>query len=54
MACMFNSHVQTVNGLPVVPAKGSNCDCGKMVSNIDAVTSQQIWQYSPTGRLVGR
>ena len=51
--CQFNQHVHTLSGLPVVPVKGTICDCGKMVSNVDS-TGAQIWQYSPTGQLKGR
>ena len=55
--CFFNLHQQTVinGGLPVArPASGSACDCGECVATYDTGTGALYWQWTPTGRLVGR
>ena len=54
---MFNNHQQTVEtgGIPnAAPVAGSACDCGETVATYDSGTGKLTWQFTPSGRLVGR
>jgi len=54
MACMFNQHNVSVNGVPqAAPAAGAVCDCGEMVAQYQS-PGVLSYQYTPTGRLQGR
>ena len=58
MACFYNQHQKTVNGIPLTMAQlaampGSPaCDCGEMFA--DTGEGVLHWDYSPTGQLMGR
>ena len=56
MACFYNQHQKTVNGIPLtlvqLGAGGQACDCGEMFA--DTGEGVLHWDYSPTGQLMGR
>jgi len=53
MACMFNQHNVSVNGVPqAAPAAGAVCDCGEMVAPVP-VTGGSFVPVHPHGTAAG-